>query len=311
MQLSVSSARKGLDVAEIRLRLETRLFGIGEKLIYLPTVDSTNSFAMKLANERPEEGVVVLTDSQTAGRGRLGRRWVDMFGCNVLSSTLLRPLFPPHLLVMVASLAIVDAIAKTCGIAAVIKWPNDVLIGDRKVAGILIETSHIPRRTMEQERSSQLIAVLGIGVNVNGSIVDIPVAPSLVASQSLERHPQGGLDSLRVTATTLETECDHVVSREAFITHLLQRIEADYLLLQQEAQEPFFTANGHGPVSHTIWEQWRSQLSTLGRPIYVHQGGTVVSGIAEEVSENGELLLRHHSGELVPIHWGDVGYPTE
>jgi biotin-(acetyl-CoA carboxylase) ligase len=81
--------------------------------------------------------------------------------------------------------------------------------------------------------------------------------------------------------------------------------------LQQEAQEPFFTANGHGPVSHTIWEQWRSQLSTLGRPIYVHQGGTVVSGIAEEVSENGELLLRHHSGELVPIHWGDVGYPTE
>jgi BirA family transcriptional regulator, biotin operon repressor / biotin---[acetyl-CoA-carboxylase] ligase len=310
MQLSVSSARKGLDVAEIRLRLETRVFGIGDKLVYLPTVDSTNSLAMKLANERSEEGVVVLTDSQTAGKGRLGRRWVDMFGCNVLSSTLLQPLFPPHVLVMVASLAIVDAIAKTCEIAAVIKWPNDVLIGDRKVAGILIETSHITRGTVEQDRSSQLVAIVGIGVNVNGSILDIPVAPTLAASQAVERHPQGEPESLSLTATTLETECGHVVSREAFITYLLQHIEADYLLLQQEAREPFFTADGHGPVSRTIWEQWRSQLSTPGRPIYVHQGGTVLSGIAEDVNENGELLLRLHSGELVTITWGDVGYPT-
>jgi len=265
---------------------------------------------MKLANEGSEEGVVVLTDSQTAGKGRLGRRWVDMFGCNVLSSTLLRPLFPPHLLVMIASLAIVDAIAKTCGIAARIKWPNDVLIEDRKVAGILIETSYIPRRTVEQDRSGQLVAILGIGVNVNGSIQDIPVAPSLVTSQSSEKHPPGGPASLSVTATTLETECGHVVSREAFINHLLQHIEADYLPLQQEAREPFFAADGRRSVSHTIRERWRSQLSTLGRPIYVHQGGTVLSGIAEEVNENGELLLRLHSGELIAITWGDVGYPT-
>lgn len=124
MQLSISSESKGLDVAEVRRQLATRLFGIGDKLLYLPTVDSTNSFAMKLANERPEEGVVVLTDSQTAGKGRLGRRWVDVAGCNVLSSTLLRPLFLPHFLIMVASLAIADAIIETCGIAATIKWPK-------------------------------------------------------------------------------------------------------------------------------------------------------------------------------------------
>ena len=138
MQLNVSSESKDLDVAEIRRYLETRVFGIGDKLLYLPTVDSTNSLAMKLANEQPEEGVVVLTDSQTAGKGRLGRRWVDVAGCNVLSSTLLRPHFPPHFLIMVASLAIVDAIIETCGVTATIKWPNDVLIGERKVAGILI-----------------------------------------------------------------------------------------------------------------------------------------------------------------------------
>ena len=97
---------------------------------------------MQLAHDRPVEGVVVLTDNQTAGKGRQGRRWVDVAGRNVLSSILLRPLFPPHLLVMLASLAVVDAIDRTCHISAAIKWPNDVLIEERKIAGILIETCH-------------------------------------------------------------------------------------------------------------------------------------------------------------------------
>jgi len=310
MQVNVSSERKRLDVTAIQRQLKTQAFGIGDKLLYLPTVDSTNSLAMKLAWEQPEEGVVVLTDSQTAGKGRLGRRWVDIYGCNVLSSILLRPLFPPHILVMVASLAIVDAIAETCEVSATIKWPNDVLVGNRKVAGILIETSHVLRGTVEQGHASLLVAILGIGVNVNGSIQDIPVGTSPVISQSLVRHSPGGQGSLSAVATTLETECGRDVSREAFIAHLLQYIEADYLTLQHEAQEPFFTADGYSPASHALWERWRSQLSTLGRAIQVNQGDTVLSGMAEEVNENGELLLRLHSGELVTITWGDVGYPT-
>jgi len=310
MQVNASSERKGLDVTAIQRQLKTRTFGIGDKLLYLPTVDSTNSLALKLAWEQPEEGVVVLTDSQTAGKGRLGRRWVDMYGCNVLSSTLLRPLFPPHFLVMIASLAIVDAIAETCGVSATIKWPNDVLVGKRKVAGILIETSHVLRGTVERGHSSQLVAILGIGVNVNGNIQDIAVGSSPMISQSLERHSPDHQGSLSAVATTLETECGREVSRETFITHLLQHIEADYLTLQHEALEPFFTASGYGLASHAVWGRWRSQLSTLGRAIQVNQGDTVLSGMAEEVNENGELLLRLHSGELVTITWGDVGYPT-
>ena len=319
MQLSISSESKGLDVAEVRRQLATRLFGIGDKLLYLPTVDSTNSFAMKLANERPEEGVVVLTDSQTAGKGRLGRRWVDVAGCNVLSSTLLRPLFLPHFLIMVASLAIADAIIETCGIAATIKWPNDVLIRDRKVAGILIETSHILCGAAEQDRSSQLVAILGIGVNVNGHIQDMSLEATLVGSLSINGHTQEGSlhqqgrshqASLSSTATTVETECGHAVSREVFIAHLLQHVEANYLALQQEAQEPFYAVYGHSPVSHAIWERWRSQLSTLGRPVQVCQGNTIIRGVAEDVNEGGELLLRSHSDELVNITWGDVGYPV-
>jgi BirA family transcriptional regulator, biotin operon repressor / biotin---[acetyl-CoA-carboxylase] ligase len=312
-----SSQKKALDVEQIQRQLETRFFGIEDKLIYLPIVDSTNVIAMQLASKRPDEGVVVLTDSQTAGKGRLGRRWVDVFGCNVLSSTLLRPLFPLHFLVMIASLAVVDAIAETCGSFATIKWPNDVLIGDRKVAGILIETSH--------DRSGQLVAIMGIGVNVNCHIQNVPVGVSLVTSLSsdggdgqqgiplprqTDMTPKTQQTSLMATATTLESECGHVVSREALIAHLLRHIETDYLALQQEVREPFSMALANVPASHSVRERWRSQLSTLGRPIAVRQGETVIDGVAEDVNENGELLLRSHSGELVSITWGDVGYPT-
>jgi len=294
-----------LDVVGLQRQLETQFFGIGDKLLYLPTVTSTNTLAMRLAHERPEEGVVVLTDSQTAGKGRQGRRWVDMPGCNVLSSILLRPLFPPHLLVMVASLAVVDAIADICGLMATIKWPNDVLINDRKVAGILIETSH--------DQFGQLVAILGIGVNVNGRMLDVPGETSLVSYRAEYGQTQGSLFQqdqapLLATATTLETEYGRAVSRESFIVHLLRHVETDYLVLQQETANPFSTVNSPFPASQLIRERWRKQLSTLGRPIEVRQGNTVTSGIAEDVDGNGELLLRRHSGELVNITWGDVGY---
>jgi len=97
-----------LDIEALQRQLTTQFTGVGDRLVYLRTVESTNTLAMRLADERPEEGLVVLTDSQTAGKGRQGHRWVDVSGCNVLSSTILWPHFPPPILVMVASLAGVD-----------------------------------------------------------------------------------------------------------------------------------------------------------------------------------------------------------
>lgn len=274
-----------LDVDALRNLLQTQLVGRGERLFYQPEVTSTNTLAMHLAHERPEEGLVVLADNQTAGKGRQGRRWVDMPGCNVLSSTLLRPLFPPHLLVMVASLAVVEAIGQSCGIQAHIKWPNDVLIEDRKVCGILIETSH--------DAQGRLIAVLGIGVNTNGQLQG--------------RVEQKGVEvELATIATTLESACGHAVEREAFIAHMLLALENDYLALQQEAMEPPGAVPSEGPVARLIRERWQRQLSTLGRTIMVHQGDSVIEGVAEAVDDNGELLLRRHSGELVGITWGVV-----
>jgi BirA family transcriptional regulator, biotin operon repressor / biotin---[acetyl-CoA-carboxylase] ligase len=274
-----------LDVDALRILLRTQFVGRGERLFYQPEVTSTNTLAMRLAHERPEEGLVVLTDSQTAGKGRQGRRWVDMPGCNVLSSTLLRPLFPPHLLVMVASLAVVEAIKQSCGIQASIKWPNDVLIEDRKVCGILIETSH--------DAQGRLIAGLGIGVNANGQLEG--------------RVEQKGVEvELATIATTLENACGYAVGREALIAHMLLALENNYLALQQEAMEFPDTAPFEGPVARFIRERWQEHLSTLGRTILVHQGDSVIEGVAEAIDDNGELLLRRHSGELVAITWGVV-----
>lgn len=278
-----------LDIERLQCQLETQLFGLGNRLVYLPTVDSTNIQAMQLARQGSEEGVVVLTDSQTAGKGRQGRRWVDIDGLNALSSTILRPFFPPYLLVMIASLAVVDAVADTCTVHATIKWPNDVLIEERKVAGILIETSH--------NRSGQMVAVIGIGANVNGHLAEH------------EAKLSQGDAKLISNATTLETACGHVVSRERFIARLLYHLETSYLMLQQETHEP--VAAAYGASSRLIRERWRDRLSTLGRLIEVHQGDKLLSGLAEDVNDSGELLLRRHSGERVSITWGEIGYPTE
>ena len=307
-----------LNVEEVRQQLRTQLFGIGARLHYIPVVDSTNTLAMKLAREEiVREGTVVITDSQTAGKGRLGRRWVDAFGYNVLSSTVLWPHFPLYLLVMFASLAVVDTIddlfKENRGDApqAAIKWPNDVLISERKVAGILVETSH--------DRSGRLIAILGIGVNVH----ELPAHPTDDPTSSLLER-----------ATTLETAYRRVVSREAFLTRLVEHLEASYLALEQETgysidpvpvghinpyQLTQLTQRAYRSTSETrtmsasqlIRERWRGRLSTIGRAIQVRQGNTLIEGFAEDVDESGELLLRRHSGERTIITWGDIGYPTD
>jgi BirA family transcriptional regulator, biotin operon repressor / biotin---[acetyl-CoA-carboxylase] ligase len=291
-----------LDVKEIQRQLETQVLGFGDRLLYFPVTTSTNSLAMQLAHERSAEGVVILTDSQTAGKGRQGRRWVDTPGCNVLSSTLLRPHFPPHFLVMVASLAVVDTIAQTSELAATIKWPNDVLIGERKVAGILIETSH--------NSLGQLVAILGIGVNVNGTISSIPASTFMSTSSASTASTQEQVP-LRAAATTLAMECGRNLSRETFIAHLLAYIENSYLALQQEVDNPAAGVYASLSAFRSIWQRWRNHLSTLGRTVVVRQGNTDLSGIAEDVNDHGELLLRRHSGELITITWGDVGYPQK
>lgn len=306
----IKTSARQLSVQHIKEYLNTQLLGTYDRLIYEPVVDSTNSLAMRLAREGSEEGIVVLTDSQTAGRGRLGRQWVDATGMNVLSSTILRPAFPPYLLVMVAALAVVEAIADTTQLTASIKWPNDVLLAEQKVSGILIETSH--------DRSGHLVAILGIGVNINGHITQY-IEHSNVQNVPVHAPLQTSSPELVAKATTLEEASGDVVNRERFIARMLYHIEERYLALQQEAQGPQNTDDrakgtlksqgrqGYNTISRLVREQWRDRLSTLGRTVQVQQGEKLLSGVAEDVNDQGELLLRSHSGEQTTISWGDIG----
>jgi BirA family biotin operon repressor/biotin-[acetyl-CoA-carboxylase] ligase len=295
------STTERLHLDALEQQLDTRIIGRGERLLYVPVVDSTSTLALqRITAGAAAEGLVILAESQTAGRGRQGRRWVDLAGCNVLVSTVLYPRFPPYLLTMLSALAVVEAIADTCGLVAALKWPNDVLIGERKVAGILIETC--------RDRASQLVAVLGIGVNVNGRSEDLTIPHTPGGSLSSQPAAVTAAPALLVqAATTLQTECGYVVSRETFIAHLLRHIEDHYLALQEEADSRSATTSS-GPISRLIRERWRSHLITLGRSVSVRQGEQVIAGIAEEVNAGGELLLRRQSGELVTITWGDVGH---
>jgi len=311
---SDTTRSRSFDVQILREQLQTQIIGVGKHLVFVPIVDSTNTLAMQLARQEfaektdDMEGTVVLTDSQTAGKGRLGRQWVDVEGKNVLSSTILYPHFAAPLLVMMAALSVVEAIGQTCGITATIKWPNDVLIDDQKVAGILIEVT--------RDRNGRTFAVVGIGVNINGQ-------RNMLAEMTQEVHNTPQTSTIRARgntpykATTLEMQCGHEVSREQFVAHLLRSLETHYFALQQEVSNPEITLDArlaattfYQPASRLVREQWHSQLSTLGRSIEVRQGDTILSGVAEDVDHNGELLLRCDSGERVTITWGDVGYPT-
>ena len=138
-------------------------------LLHRDTIDSTNRLAAELARDGAAEGTVVLAEQQTVGRGRLGRTWVSPARLNLYASLVLRPAMPPlevPRLTLVAGLAVAEAIARTAPLRAEIKWPNDVLLGGRKVAGVLTE--------LEAETDRVRFVIVGIGVNLNAARSDFP-----------------------------------------------------------------------------------------------------------------------------------------
>jgi BirA family transcriptional regulator, biotin operon repressor / biotin---[acetyl-CoA-carboxylase] ligase len=253
-----------LDVEAIRSGIsELRL---GTPLLYIPAIDSTSTRVMKLAREGAPSGLMVITDEQTAGRGRIGRSWRSLPGKQLEFSLLLRPPFPAYFLVMASAVAVAYAIEAVAGIPAGIKWPNDVLVDDGyKVCGILIETT------------SDFV-VLGIGLNVNGSLAEDP--------------------GLAEVATTLAAVAGRSLSREALAISLLRRLDLEYADLSKNGAD----------AQKSTWTAWRSRLLSLGRRVSVTQGGVTISGVAEEVDASGSLLLRLEDGRQETVNWGDVSH---
>jgi BirA family transcriptional regulator, biotin operon repressor / biotin---[acetyl-CoA-carboxylase] ligase len=232
-------------------------------LRYFPTLDSTNTYAMRLPPDEAPEGLVVITDFQTAGRGRVGRVWEGFARQQLTFSVVLRPPFAANWLMMASALAVSEAITRVTGLTPAIKWPNDVLIGGKKVCGILIETSGE-------------IAVIGIGVNVNGSLAQQP--------------------ELAARATTLEDTVGHPLSREALAASILLALAEHYETMRSQGDAG----------CEAVRLAWRERLVTLGAEVRIDQVQTQVTGWAEDVTEDGALIVQRDDGERVLITWGDV-----
>ncbi len=212
------------------------------------------------------EGTFVLADEQTSGRGRLRRSWLAPAG-NIAASIILHPRIAElPSLIMMASLAVVHAIEGTSGLKAAIKWPNDVLLRERKVCGILVEAD---ARPAESERATY--AIVGIGINVN-----------LDPSQYSE---------IESTATSLSLEAGRTVERLPLIRRLIVDLDRLYLDLKSGG---------------SVYEEWRSRLVTLGKPVTVTSVEGSYDGVAESVERDGSLLVRLANGSTKRVVAGDV-----
>lgn len=203
-----------LSAARIQAALTTRQ--MGREILFLSRTSSTNDEARRLAEKGAPEGTVVIADFQSNGRGRHQRRWQAPPGSSLLLSVVLRPAVPPEQVqrvTMMAGLAVADAIEASTGITALLKWPNDILAGSRKVGGILTEVS--------LERGHVEHAVVGIGLNVN-------LDPSLLAGE------------LIMPATSLSAVLGHEIPRLSLLLALLCALEercSDLLLGGTLAEE--------------------------------------------------------------------------
>ena len=255
--------------SEIKSRLTTEW--MGRTIHHFQTIDSTNSKAYQLALHGAEEGEVVVAESQEKGRGRLGRSWYSPPSLNLYLSVILRPKIPPHqasLLTLMAAVATADAVQEISGLLPLIKWPNDILLGGRKVAGLLNEIHSGMDRVH--------FVILGIGVNIN-------MDGKLFSKE------------IRKVATSLKKEMGRAVSRKAFLQALLQKLEAWYEIFLKEGALPVLKA-------------WRDRAQIKGRPVRVTSSGETLTGIAVDIDSDGNLILKTEDGQQKRIVTGDVEY---
>ena len=237
---------------------------------------STNADAMALARVGASEGVVVVADHQTAGRGRAGRTWSAPPGSSLLCSVLLRPpVEVMDLSTMVVAVAAAEALESVGGFVAHLKWPNDLVwpgdgtADDRKLAGILAEADW-PDGT--STGAAQAIVVVGIGINVSWP-VDLP-------------------DELADIAVA----CNHIsastVDREELLVAMLRRLDLHYSALVDGDRA-------------SVVQAWRARSATLGRRVRVDLGGEEIVGIAADVTDAGHLVVETSKGRR-EVAVGDV-----
>ncbi len=253
---------------DLMARLQEPRF-IGRDIRVFSQTSSTNDIVEKLARDGLPEGSVVFAESQSEGRGRLGRTWLSPAGMGLWFSILLRPPLHPSFatqLTILAAVAVARAIERQTPLRPEIKWPNDILVGHRKVAGILLE--------LASELDRVRHAVLGIGIDVN------------IPAESFPPH-------LQHVATSLAAEAGCPIDRPALATAVLAELDRLYSRLRD------------GDF-HEVGDEWMRRCSTLGRHVSISVGSRSITGRAEALDEDGALLVRTEHGALERIVGGDV-----
>jgi BirA family biotin operon repressor/biotin-[acetyl-CoA-carboxylase] ligase len=252
---------------EVRPLLDTERFG--RNFIYLESTGSTNLHARAIARDGAPEGSVVVADSQTGGRGRMGRPWASPPGVNLYASVVLRPPVPPVRvpeIPLVAAAAIHAALSQECpSLQPCIKWPNDLLCGGRKLCGILCE--------MESEPDCTHFVVVGFGVNVN--LAAVP-------------------EELRGIATSIALETGADSSRARILASVLNCFERMY--------GEWLAADDLAPVlPHLERHAWLQ-----GKAVRIEQYGRTLSGTVAGLSPQGHLLLKGEDGAVAAVNSGEA-----
>ena len=240
---------------------------IGKEIHYFREVDSTNEVAKKLAREGAPEGTIVIAESQSQGKGRRGKKWVSPLGGAWLS-IILRPNTLPinaPQLTFIAGVAAAKTIKEEYGLDAGIKWPNDVLIDNKKVCGALTEIS--------TEINTIDYIVTGIGIDAN---IDVNLLPA----------------ELKETTTSLKSELNQEISRMILVQKFLGNFEVMY--------DEFNKGN-----FQEILRKWRQLSKTIGRQVEIRKGTEFVRGEAVGVNSKGALILELEDGTLKKIISGE------
>ncbi|MEI7857969.1 MAG: biotin--[acetyl-CoA-carboxylase] ligase [Methanomicrobiales archaeon] len=253
---------------EIQKKLRTQF--IGKKMRYLAKTPSTNVIGKQICSEGNMEtlnGTVIIAEEQSGAVGRMGRAWISPGG-GIWITILLKPTIPVDhifMITMAGSIAIAKAIRKEFELGALIKWPNDVFIGNKKVSGLLLE--------LAAEADTVHYCLLGIGVNVNVLLTNF-------------------IPELQKVITSISAEVGHEVDRTAFLARLLKEFESRYHLLEQGEFD-------------TIIREWKSLSCTLENHVQIRTLKNTFEGDAVDIDEFGALIIRKENGKLERVIAGD------
>lgn len=255
-----------LTLDEIENDLNTRF--IGRKVHYYDSIDSTNKEAKKLATLE-DEGTVIISEEQTEGKGRLGRGWISPKGKGIWMSIILKPNVEP---VKVGAITLLGAAAvynglKNMNVDSLIKWPNDILIDDKKICGILTEMN------AELNRINYLI--MGIGINVNLDEDDIP-------------------PELKDRANSIKIYKNKEIDRKSLLANILNEFEKLYIP---------FAANGDVSIAIRIC---RENSASIDKEVKIIEGNKERLGRALDINNNGELIVEFEDGKVQSIYAGEV-----